>query len=235
MTRDLIDEPPLPGSLWDALRRDEPDPRAVQRAYLRFVTSPRARALHLGLVSWLVAGFVLGWGVVFAATGDPLFGAGLRAPAHAIVPPVVAPSLVRAPASPRAVRGPRATDAPAPIEPRPSVRRAVPGPAPAVSAAAPRDPKWQHVADALRARDFVAAQTALVELEAAGTPADRDAATLALAQVLVTVGRLSDARARLERLSTSSASAVVREQAARLLADISSAADRSDGQGAATQ
>jgi len=72
-------------------------------------------------------------------------------------------------------------------------------------------------------------------VETTGTPSDRDAASLALAQVLLTRGRTVEARARLERLVRRAGSAVVREKAAALLAEPSTAGDRSNAVGPVPQ
>jgi hypothetical protein len=92
-----------------------------------------------------------------------------------------------------------------------------------------RDPKWQRAAAALQAHDYDAAEAALRELETSGAARDRDAASLALAQVLLRRGRDVEGRARLERLSTHASSTPVREQARALLDDFFASGGRSVG------
>jgi hypothetical protein len=230
MSLEHDDEPPPASAAWDLFRRDEPEPRAIQAAYLRFAARRPERVSALLLLRWLTAGFVLGWGVAFAATGDPLFGAGLRRaqPAAAAVSRVM-------PSARPSIRAPeRTSDAPSALAP---LDRAAPEPKPSSTGAhafgsAPpsvlaestaTDPKWQRAAAALKARDYAAAETALREVETAGAPNDRDPASLALAQVLLTRGRMVEARARLERLSVHASSPLVREKATALLADSASA------------
>ncbi len=231
MGLDPSDELPLPEAVWDLYRRDEPDPRAIQAAYLRFAARRPEPLSAFRLLRWLVAGFAAGWGVAFAATGDPLFGAGLRRDVPA---PVVearasvrtyAPSPASAPATQSAF--PPELPAPEPKPPNGSAHSGGAAPQAVLEEPPTIDPKWQRAAAALRARDYEAAEEALREVETAGAPADRDAASLALAQVLLTRGRVVEARARLERLSMHAGSALVREKATTLLAELSSPGDRS--------
>lgn len=224
MNVDERDEPPLPEAMWNLLREDEPQPRAVRAAYVRFLARRPAPVSVFVLLRWLAAGFALGWGVAFAATGDPLFGAGLRGSGGVEAP--------RAPSS--HVRGGAShapSSAPVPVElvaPEPS------GSALRIEKSAPSsvfssgsDTKWQRAATALKALDYDAAETALRELETGGAPGDRDAASLAVAQVLLTRGRVVEARARLEHLSTAASSSLVREKATALLRALRSNGDRS--------
>ena len=232
MSLDHDDEPPRDAAVWDLLRRDEPDARAMQAAYFRFAARRPAHVSAFTLVRWLVAGFVLGWGVAFAATGDPLFGAGLR---RTVQTPLPVPSALReAPPRHRATeRSPAQPSAVPPLdsaapEPSPSTAHAPSSPsAPALAEPPVTDPKWQRAAAALKVHDYAAAETALRDVETAGTPADRDAASLALAQVLLTRGRVVEARARLERLSSHAGAPLVREKAAALLSDLFAAEGRS--------
>ncbi len=226
------DAPPPARAVWDRVRRDEPDPRAIWAAYRRFVTR-RPEPLSAPVVArWLAAGFALGWGVAFAATGDPLFGAGLQ---H-VVPPAapvasVSHGVARSPSRPHELAPPSASpplDSAVPAANSPSASTHATSSAPHVALDPPLyDPKWQRAAVALKARNYDAAESALREVETSGAVSDRDAASLALAQVLLTRGRVVEARARLERLSSHASSALVREQAAALLADTFSGAGRS--------
>jgi hypothetical protein len=88
---------------------------------------------------------------------------------------------------------------------------------------------------ALEVHDYDDAESALHELETSGAAGDRDAASLALAQVLLRRGRSVEARARLERLSSHASSPPVRTQAAALLGDIFSSGGRSAGTPAVPQ
>ncbi|HTQ06494.1 MAG TPA: hypothetical protein VMI54_21690 [Polyangiaceae bacterium] len=248
-------EPPLPRAYWDALRGDEPEPGEVERAYGRFVAASRpASPPRLMLARFLLGGFAAGWGVVYAATGDPWFGARER------MAPREAPSSSAgvAPASPRpARRGARAepsavaveSSVPA-VESSDAVDTAAPPPAapegpaassarrdtgfvvpvPSGSAAGSRaDPSWQRAAVALRGHDYPAAEAALTDLETRGSASDRDAASLALAEVLLAEGRSDAARTRLERLSAGAQTPLTRDKARALLASSSSSVNRSPG------
>jgi hypothetical protein len=253
MSLEKGEEPALPRAVWDALREDEPDPRDIERAYLRF-TTPRARSvLPAGLWRWFAAGLVSGWGVVFAATGDPLFGAGLSP----TPPPVDMPAPTEAPRAP--ARFPSRAPAVPPPDAAPSEGLTPPGTARGVSpdfdalrtpaatrsvapafdsALAPPDrldPKWQRAARALKVRDYAEAESALLALVASGAPADREAASLSLAQVLVARGRSAEARVRLEQLKASARSPLVREKSSALLGEIFAPGGRSSEGAAATQ
>jgi hypothetical protein len=229
------DEPPLPESIWNLLRRDEADPRAIRAAYWRFSRRRVEPISALRVLRWLAAGFAAGWGVAFAATGDPLFGAGLM---RTRPPPAVVASTSAVPrAVTRPARAPTAPSATPPSEsattdskpPSPSARAVGSTPQVALPEVTTADAKWQRAAVALKARDYTTAETALRELERGGTPSERDAASLSLAQVLLTRGRTVEARARLERLSVNASSAAVREKATALLAGSFSSGERSSG------
>jgi hypothetical protein len=231
------DEPPLPESIWNLLRRDEPDPGTLQAAYRRFVTRPPERVSAFRVVRWLAVGFVAGGSVAFAATGVPALRARLWRPLHLTARGGEAPTVARPPAPPLRRAAPESAPLPAasvapPLPPSDSARPAGETSRGVVLAEPPTaDPKWQRAAATLKAHDYSAAENALRELETTGTPSDRDAASLALAQVLLTRGRTVEARARLERLNQRAGSALVREKAAALLAELSAPGERS-GSGA---
>lgn len=227
------DEPPLPEAIWNLLRRDEPEPHAIHAAYQRFITRRPEAVSPFRVARWLLVGFVAGGSVAFAATGAPLLGARFW-PHHLTArdrstAPAIAHSPVKA--SPPAARddAPLAEPSAVPLRAPLSDSLHPIGEAPhaILPDPAPTDPKWQRAAGALKARDYVAAERVLREVETTGMPSDRDAASLALAQVLLTRGRTVEARARLERLTQRAGSALVREKAAALLADPSAPAERS--------
>lgn len=222
MSRGHDDDPPPARAVWDLVRRDEPEPRAIRTAYRRFVTRRSEPLSAFVLVRWLAAGFALGWGVAFAATGDPLFGAGLQRPAQPTVAPRATASRTLPHSRPRPHEAASASasspaDSVAPVPKAPSVNAHAASSAPRVALdESLSDPKWQRAAAALKARNYEAAESALREVEASGRVSDRDAASLALAQVLLTRGRRVEARARLQRLSAQASSPLVREQATAL-------------------
>lgn len=228
------DDPPPSEGVWDLFRRDEPEAREIQAAYLRFAGRRPERLSVFRVARWLVVGFGAGLGVAFAATGVPLLGTGLyrtlRGGPHPHEGVPTAHPAARAPAreppAPSALPLPSAAAAP---EPASSGSARPPGPPPhaTLGEPAPTDPKWQRAATALKTHDYSAAEAALREVETTGAPGDRDAASLALAQVLLTRGRVVEARARLERLRARASSALVREKAAALLGDVFSFGGRS--------
>lgn len=61
------DEPSLPESYWNAMRRDEPNERVVDHAYFRFTLDRTVRKPPPRVTHWLVFGFVAGVAAVSAA------------------------------------------------------------------------------------------------------------------------------------------------------------------------
>jgi hypothetical protein len=61
------DEPSLPESFWTALRRDEPQESAMDRAYFRFTIARSFRRSRPRGFQYLVFGFVAGVAAVSAA------------------------------------------------------------------------------------------------------------------------------------------------------------------------
>ena len=231
------DTSPLSEADWNAMRQDEPDPAAVERAYLRFKSSTRKPTSDLRLGRWLLAGVFSGVSVVSAATGYRWVAAtrsvSTLAPSVATSAAPAHPSRLRvvpsAPPSPRVIDSAKVTEVPH-LAPRP-----VQATFPSVPDALARDAKWQDVARALEARDHARAETALAALENGGTTPDREAASLALAQVLIANGRAGEAHARLERLSASAHSELVRQKAETLLGEMGAQRHRSTGAPEATK
>jgi hypothetical protein len=61
------DEPSVPESFWNALRRDPRNERDVDRRYFRFTLSRSVPRPPVRVVHWLVFGFVAGAAAVSAA------------------------------------------------------------------------------------------------------------------------------------------------------------------------
>ena len=234
MSLDTNDGPALPRAVVDVLRRDEPEPEVVQAAYRRYALRRPEPVSMRHVVRWLAVGFVAGSSAAFAATGTAQWRNRIWGSAELLARgPQTSPTVtnrrlprVSAPAAPSdAPPSSSATPLPEPHDDPPhalgeSSRVVLPAPL-------ATDPEWQRAATALKRQDLTAAEAALRGVETTGTASDRDAASLALAQVLLTRGRLVEARARLERLSKSSGSATVREKATALLAQLSSSVERS--------
>lgn len=224
MSRNQRPEPPLPRAFWDPLRDEQADPGAVTRAYVRFLATgnPRGRRSVTG---WFIAGFLAGASLVSAATAVRRLAGPLptrTAPVH------VVQSVSSAPPHARSLpRSAAASSLSEPLAPTASPELAAAAPqrpsVPTASFDSARDPKWQHVAIALRRGDYAAAETSLGDLEVAGSDANREAASLALAQVLIAEGRGAEARARLERLRDHGQSPLVRDKAKNLISTLTSA------------
>lgn len=89
------------------------------------------------------------------------------------------------------------------------------------------DPQWRRVSEALRANDYAGAEAALHDLETHGSASDRESASLSLAQILLSRGRVAEARPRLERLGATARSSLVREKARAMLDSRRPSPDRS--------
>jgi hypothetical protein len=61
------DEPSLPESFWNALRRQRPRERDVDRRYFRFIVSRSVPRPPVRVIHWLVFGFAAGVAAVSAA------------------------------------------------------------------------------------------------------------------------------------------------------------------------
>jgi len=217
MSLERDDDPPPSTAVWDLFRRDEPDPRAIQAAYLRFAGRRPERLSAFRVGRWLAVGFVCGLGVAFGASGVSrrALREGSR-PAVTSAPPPHAQGQEHHAGAPRALP-PIGAAAPAPPPSSSSPRLGASTGRTALTEAETTDPQWQRAAAALRVHDYASAEQALREVEIGGAPGDRDAASLALAQVLLSRGRAVEARARLERLQTRASSALVRSKAQALL------------------
>lgn len=234
MSLDPNDRPALPRALVDLLRRDEPEPHAVEAAYRRYALQRPGPVSMRQVGRWLAVGFVAGSSAAFAATGTAHWRSRLwgtnQLLAHGPQASSAATNRQRAPIPTPAAPGSAPPSSSAALPPTLSddPSRAF-GESSRVVLGAPlaTDPEWQRAATALKRQDLAAAEAALREVETTGTASDRDAASLALAQVLLKRGRLVEARARLERLRERSGSAIVREKAAALLAQLSSSGERS--------
>jgi thioredoxin-like negative regulator of GroEL len=83
---------------------------------------------------------------------------------------------------------------------------------------------WAKAAEGLRNNDFNETQSALATLEHAGSAADREAARLIRAQLMLHQGNTSGARALLQDLADHAQSEAVRAKARNLLAAPSNSA-----------
>jgi hypothetical protein len=236
VSRRDTDEPSVKEAFWNTLRRDPADPRAIERAYWRFTRASVPRRTPFRVGRWLIVGFVAGVGAVSAAT----VARHVVARWTTVTPRDGSNSNHEAAARDARRASPRNRSAAAPsaVPEVPSAAAADGAPSSsAARAVAPRaadtvpvalDPKWRRVSDALRANDYRTAETALRELETRGAPAERESASLSLAQVLLARGRVAEARPRLERLRATARSSLVQQKATALLAGLSVPSNRSD-------
>lgn len=215
----IADEEAPPRPLVEALREERPDPARVERAYLRFrqraAAPPRRHGLHVA--RWAAAAVMVGVSSVYAASLIRPFASAPETSASTSARPQTAPS-----SKPRALPRPTArVEEPAPPAELPSEEPTAPRerlarrPSPV---AAPSAEHWKRAAQGLRDGDFRSANAALKELTRSGTGADREAALLVQAQVLLAQGREAEARGVLQTLEASARAPSVRRKSAELLA-----------------
>jgi len=200
------------------LREDQPSPHELAAAYQRFERRPQRRAPALVVSRWLIAGLAMGLGIAFGAEAVEQR---VHPPVTAVTPSARTPSGVANPARNR-VPAPPPASAPI-IEPPPAVveeKRPLTPRFPAVKQSEPLPADsavWAKAAQGLRNNDVAQTESALATLEQAGTLADREAARLIRAQLLLHQGDTSGARALLQDLASNAQSSLVRAKARRLL------------------
>lgn len=205
----------LPGPLVEAWRADLASPAELRRGYARFIRRRPAGGAWRGLLRLVAVGLVLGVGLAQAASlaQKRWFGQReLESAPHGQHGSKKKPALP----VPRQRPAPVASSSAAPSEEAPPLASA--GPARPTSAPAPTfvQEQWQRAATALRDHDFVAAESAFIQIERSVGGAEGDAARLARAQLLASYGRSAEARALASDLQEHAQSALVRDKARAL-------------------
>jgi hypothetical protein len=224
---------PLPPKLLEILRTDEPSRAEIERAYRRLRRGARGARAPVWLKT-AVLGLCLGGGVAFAATAvfEPLSRRSSApapgAPAPALSPQPVAQALRTASPEPARLDPalpdelPSATLGGGVSQPLHAASKpssvASETASPARAAVSPPT-AWQRAAAALREHDWNTARSALLALEHSTDTGEREAARLALAELLINAGQMHEARWRLEDLSSNARSPTARTKAAALLRD----------------
>lgn len=221
------DSPALSDAALRLLREDQPSDAEISRAYQRFTRPARRRPLWPLVSRWVIAGLAMGLGVAFGSEGIVR----LTRPASS-AQPIAERAAVRAARKAAPVRAPLPNPqsdaeaaAPAPPVPlaelKPAPRTNTVGPksiAVDVDEHAPADrAAWAKAAEGLRNNDSSETQSALAALEHAGSAADREAARLIRAQLMLHQGDARGARALLQDLADHAQSAAVRAKAHSLL------------------
>jgi hypothetical protein len=219
------ESPALSRAALHALREDRPSARELRTAYARFTHTPARRAPRWLVSRWLVAGLVMGLGIAFGAEAvvQQLSPAQPAAPS---APAALAHTAPKA-ALRRAAQPSSAGTTEPGVEPPPASSDLTPGHAPSFGSAkaptvradeAPADSAvWAKAAEGLRNNDFAETQSALAMLEHAGSSADREAARLIRAQLMLHQGDNDGARALLQDLANNAQAAQVRTKARSLL------------------
>jgi hypothetical protein len=167
----------------------------------------------------MLAGMLLGMGGVYAATGRPFKGLWFSSTMLAERPDLPPGRALRRNAASAAPEASGEPAAPPSAPPGSAVERAAAAPSRGLPAPAPSE-NWQRAARGLRERDFDTVGAALAELEARGGPAEREAAQLVRAQLLLSQGREDEARSLLGGLQNGARSPNVRQKASELFARI---------------
>jgi hypothetical protein len=234
--RDRPDIPVLSSAALRVLREDQPSARELAAAYRRYERKPQRRSPGLLVSRWLIAGLAMGLGVAFGAESvvERLRATQPARPSAQSTPPRATPQATRSQLpvpSPEDTPGP-AVEAPPPASSGPMMPH-VPSSANGKSAATEIDQPtlandasvllegdrspWTKAARGLRDNDFTKTEQALATLETAGSIADREAARLIRAQLMLHQGNASGARALLGDLASNAQSAQLRAKARGLL------------------
>lgn len=218
------ESPVLSRAALHALREDQPTVHELRAAYARFTHAPERRSPRWLMSRWLIAGLVMGLGIAFGAEAvvqrlSPARPAVPSAPADLRQrPPKAVPRRAAQPSTagtldPAVAPPPSSSDL-KPVHPSSASTKT---PAVSTDEAAAESAVWAKAAEGLRNNDFAETQSALAKLEHAGSSADREAARLIRAQLMLHQGDNNGARALLQDLANHAQAAQVRAKARSLL------------------
>jgi hypothetical protein len=231
MKRDLVDG--VPESVVNAWREDLASSAELRRAYTKFIWRRRERARPWRFGRWALAALVFSGGLAFAAVGVR-YVRSARVASDSLTSALTTDRSAVAEHSSQRVRrrvaAPEAStsaaaEASQPPAQSPTMEAAVPRASTAPVRAAPSasagsgSSAWQRAAKGLRERDVAATEAALHELETSGSAADGEAARLIRSQLLLAVGRVTEAEQQLEKLAAEARSPAVKRKAALLLVE----------------
>jgi hypothetical protein len=234
MSLPILDEPVVPPALVHAWRDACENQAQARQAYAKFSVRRGARrpVTLIAVAGWIIAGMLLSVGTLYAASTAPWPSRGLPATPRVLEARLakIARSANRQPM--RKLSGqPALAIAPSPSRPTPVPGGGNPPLAPAESAAATvaAPEQWQRAARGLRDGDFAGANAALRALTNQTSGAEREAAQLALAQLLLSHQQSAQALPLLRALQASARSSSVRRKATELLSrrEESGASERS--------
>ena len=234
MSLPILDEPVVPPALVQAWRDACENQTQARQAYAKFSVRRGARrpVTLVAVAGWIIAGMLLSVGSLYAASAAPWPSLGLPS-----TPRVLEARQSKIPRSadrhpkPQLSAPPALAIATSPSRPTSVVPGKNPplasGESAAATIAAPE--QWQRAARGLREGDFAGANAALRQLTSQTSGAEREAAQLALAQLLLSHGQSAEAVPLLRALQASARSSSVRRKATELLLrrEESSAPERS--------
>ena len=208
MSSPPLEERRLPTAYVQAWHADAPTELEAQRDYLRFLQKrPRRSRPHaLQILGWMGAGMLFGMGSLFAATAAPwrlldFSWSKAEQRVERVVP--------RAPTPPAPRVAPPAAESPAlPLAPPAQALSAEPTASEHAAGAGAAKESWRRAAQGLRKRDFESTNDALIKLSQQGTVAEREAALMVRAQLLLNQGQTAEARQLLEGLRGASSPSI---------------------------
>jgi hypothetical protein len=234
MSLPIIDEPVVPPALVQAWRDACENQAQARQAYAKFSVrgATRRPVTLIAVAGWIIAGMLLSVGSLYAANAAPWPSLGFLSTSRLLEARLtkIARSAARQ-ATPKLSEPPALATAPSPSRPTQVLGGKGPPSAPGASAtatiAAPE--QWQRAARGLREGDFAGANAALRALTNQTSGAEREAAQLALAQLLLSHQQSAQALPLLRALQASARSSSVRRKATELLSrnEESGASERS--------
>jgi hypothetical protein len=222
MSLPILDEPVVPPALAHAWRDACENQAQARQAYAKFSARRGARrpVTLIAVAGWIIAGMLFSVGSLYAASAAPWPSRGLPSTPRVLEARLakIARSAARQ-TPPKLSAPPALATAPSPSRPTPVLAGKNPPLAPGESApvtiAAPE--QWQRAARGLREGDFAGANAALRALTRQTSGAEREAAQLALAQLLLSHRQSAEAVPLLRALQTSASLSSVRRKATELL------------------
>jgi hypothetical protein len=234
MSLPILDEPVVPPALVQAWRDACENQAQARQAYAKFSVRRGARrpVTLIAVAGWIIAGMLLSVGSLYAASAAPWPSLGLEStPGVLEARPTKIPRSADRHTKPKLSASPAVAIAPSPSPPTSVVGGKAPALAPGASAEATigAPEQWQRAARGLREGDFAGANAALRALTNQTSGAEREAALLALAQLLLGHQQSAEALPLLRALQASARSSSVRRKASELLSrrEESGAAERS--------
>lgn len=222
------DDVRLPAALVLELRESVAAEHGVEQAFARFLLAraARKRSRFLDIALAFGAGMLVSIGSLYAASAFPWHSLGFGWQVEQAQRTPSAGAQRRAPVTATGAQGSAVPLSPSPelsLSASPSAparpTHALPSEVASAASAQARE-SWLRAANGLRERDFDAANDALQKLSGQGTRAEREAARLVRAQLLLTQGKPAEAQVLLASLKNAAESPLVRRKAEELWGEL---------------